>query len=641
MKNSEFDILILGGGIAGTALAMVAAKLGAKVIVVEKGSHPRFVIGESTVPTSTLGWLELSHKFDIPEFRTFSTYHGMKKAGLTGYPKQSFYFAHHEEGKPMIEGHEAMFDTFRPPIGPDVHMLRADIDTYMAKQLSHYDIEYRELTTLENYNVDQKTKKIHMTFSKVVTKDENANKSESEGLVESAVTAKLVFDATGHGAVLGRRFGLRDSEPQLKTNTRGIYGHFKNVNRLEKVLGKSDTFRYNRDSGTMHHCFKGGWMWIIPFDNGVTSVGLLLDPRLYPYDDLITAEEEIFQHINRFPTVKEHLGSMKPIMDLVRSRGRIQFTTSSIIGPGCVLTPHAAGFIDPLFSTGLTLTQSFISRSAPIIKQCLADDNFDTNRFRAIEDVFFREINTIDLLVSGTIKSYDDFEMFRQYWQTWTKASNIQVFGRLLGDHSDPQGCASLFGTNLRLWPKIVESRNNIVFNDSISTTRRAAQLESPVAPNGHPKTLLKIIKTEGLHKELPVRLLLSLYSRFKPESAKQLLGFIDVFGSFTNVNVGDGACFIGINDFTELDEHDPKLKKAIAGICKGFGGDQVADEAKFYSFLSDVKELKSQMLSEQKNNPDMKFAFDNMLAITGLEWRPETTKELTTNNVSEEVCET
>ena len=120
--KSLYDIVIVGSGIGGSTLALAAAKVGAKVLVIEKTSHPRFAIGESTTPSSTVVWKMLSYRYDIPEFLNFSHYIGMKQEHLTGYPKAAFWFGWHAAGKNMQLNQEIMFETLKLPVGPDVHI---------------------------------------------------------------------------------------------------------------------------------------------------------------------------------------------------------------------------------------------------------------------------------------------------------------------------------------------------------------------------------------------------------------------------------------------------------------------------------------------------------------------------------------
>src|SRR5262249_20760234 len=146
-----------------------------------------------------------------------------------------------------------------------------------------------------------------------------------------------------------------------KTNTRVIFGHFRNIPFLEEVMGgRNLAFERSRDACTIHHCFAGGWIWVIRFDSGIVSVGLVLDRAVYPDNDR-EAEEELRSFIERLPSINAHLGNTEPVRPPV-TPSRMNFSSRTTIGDRFMLTPHAAGFVDPLFSSGINLTQSFIVR---------------------------------------------------------------------------------------------------------------------------------------------------------------------------------------------------------------------------------------------------------------------------------------
>src|SRR5882672_609140 len=114
-----YDLLIVGSGIAGSSLALALRQAGLSVCVIERDTHPRFAIGESTVPSTTLGYDYLARAYGIPEFHQMSHYLGLKELGLVGYPKQHFYFGHHSPGQPMKVNEELMYETLQLPLGPD------------------------------------------------------------------------------------------------------------------------------------------------------------------------------------------------------------------------------------------------------------------------------------------------------------------------------------------------------------------------------------------------------------------------------------------------------------------------------------------------------------------------------------------
>lgn len=129
---SSAECVVIGSGLAGTVIALYLARCGVKVLVLEEKSHPRFAIGESTVPTTTLDFDHLVRTYDVPELRLASHYLETKQVGIASWPKQSFWFGHHRPGKEMVRGEQLLLDSPGLPTGPDCHLLRADLDGYLA-----------------------------------------------------------------------------------------------------------------------------------------------------------------------------------------------------------------------------------------------------------------------------------------------------------------------------------------------------------------------------------------------------------------------------------------------------------------------------------------------------------------------------
>ena len=117
------------------------------------------------------------------------------------------------------------------------------------------------------------------------------------------------------------------------------------------------TFLFKLAEGTLHHIFEGGWLWVIPFNNHakstnpLCSVGLMLDPRYYPIREEISPEEEFWQFIARFPTIKRHLAGARPVRSWIRTH-RIQYGAKKIVGDRFCLLGHAAGFYRPTLLQG-------------------------------------------------------------------------------------------------------------------------------------------------------------------------------------------------------------------------------------------------------------------------------------------------
>lgn len=461
MKNDE-DIIVLGSGIAGSIVALILRRLGMRVLVVERKTHPRFAIGESTVPTTTLLLGHLAKTYGVPELGQVAHYVGLRTNGCTAWPKQHFWYASHRPGEPLPRGHEQLFEGLLLPVGPEVHMLRADADAFLVGAYPKYGVEYVEETELVDLSAEPNRVTVRL---------------RGPGGEERDVTANLVVDATGHASFLAKRYGLRDDPPALETNTRSIFGHFTGVADLDEVLGGvNPAFRFRRTAGTMHHCFRGGWIWVIPFDNGVTSVGAQLDRRIYPLDPSVTAEQELAALFARYPSVEAHFRGMTPVRPLVRT-DRVQFTSKTILGDGFILTPHAAAFIEPLFSTGILLTVAFAARFARAAKAAHVAKDWNVERFRSLDAHFQAEVKHIDHLVDGMIQSFRDRDLFKQYWRNWV----IGTFGQWctsVTSNGVPRDVPMLYGSAIPGFAEELAAAHAIVRRDDADPAALARELQ-------------------------------------------------------------------------------------------------------------------------------------------------------------------
>ena len=458
---ADYDVLIVGSGIAGSSLGLVLGKAGLRTLVIEKGVHPRFAIGESTLPTTTLLMRRLARDYGVPELDDVCHYFGLRKLGLTAYPKQHFWFGYHRPGQPLGDGDQLLFDTIRPPVGPDVHFLRSDVDAYLTSRLSHYGVDYSERTEITGFEQDGIAWRVGLRTP----------------AGEQSVRVRCTVDASGHASYFAKRFALRDDPPRLTTNTRSLFSHFRDVRPLEEAIGRPHRYHRDRDRGTVHHCFDGGWLWVIPFDNGVTSVGLQLDNARHPLDPALPPEAELRDWIARYPTMQAHLGAMQPIRPFTRT-GRVQFTTSQIVGDGYILSPHAAGFIDPLYSTGMLLTMAFINRIVPRLTSAAAADDFSAERFRPVEALFFEELAHMDRIVGGTFASFRDFATFKQYWRTFAHASAVQYFTGAAVPTDYFLEHPLLYGAGYAGWQDTVRRMHAIVCDPSLPAETAAARLK-------------------------------------------------------------------------------------------------------------------------------------------------------------------
>lgn len=465
MSNS-FDVVVVGSGIAGSALALVLRRAGLSTLVLERKSHPRFVIGESTLPTTTFLLNQLAADYGVPELAEIAHYLGLRERGCAAWPKQGFWYGLHHEERPLEPRHEHMFETLTLPNGPDVHMLRADADAFLVSRFAAYDVAYEDNTELVDFAATP-------TGATVRVRGPRG---------ERTIDCRLVVDATGHASFFAKRFGLRDEPARMHTNTRTIFGHFADVPPLDELYGGCNSaFRFRRDATTMHHCFRGGWTWVIPFDNGITSVGFQFDRRIHPLDERITPEEELARLLDRHPSMKAHLGKMRPVRPIIRT-DRVQFTSRTILGDRFVLTPHAAGFIEPLFSTGILLTASFISRFVPAVQRAKQTGDWSTEQFRPIERAFFAEVEQIDWLVNGMIQSFRNYELFKQYWRNWIIGTVTQFSTCILAGRA-PATRPVLYGSGIDGFRRHLSEAHDLICASADDDLALAAEIKARTEP--------------------------------------------------------------------------------------------------------------------------------------------------------------
>jgi len=432
----------------GSAAAMLFARVGARVLVVERDAHPRFAIGEATVPATQEGFKALAEAYGVPELYDVHNFPRMKRAGLAAWAKAGFHFNVHCEGRPLENAHQVMFETFPLPRGPDVHIYRADADAYLVDALSRYGVDYVDLTELVDHRVTGRRVEVDLV------------PRGSQGGTRRTVSCGLALDCMGRRSPLVEKYELA-VEPGFHTDSRAIFAHFTGVPLFEHVAAPNHAFRYRRDAGTVHHCFAGGWIWVIPFDNGITSVGICLDRTRYP-DRGRSPEDEASELIARFPSMAEHLGHLTPI-DRWRSAARLQHETRSMSAPGLLLAPSTAGFIDPLFSFGLSQGAAFLHRVVPLVRDGLLERDLAVERFAPVERMFRRELAHSDTIISGCYRSFADYECFKQMWCAWLHGSLLEGLPRTCLDPSRLDDALLLMGSGISAFTGVVSEMHSLL----------------------------------------------------------------------------------------------------------------------------------------------------------------------------------
>ncbi|WP_434416783.1 NAD(P)/FAD-dependent oxidoreductase [Nannocystis pusilla] len=407
MNSQTYDVAILGAGIAGSTLAAILARQGFRVLLLEKGAHPRFAVGEAMQPQSSMLLWILGERFDVPELQHLSCTqkilrHVTRNVGV----KKTFGFLYHDEGQPQDPNKGHLLVPPPTPLASESHLFRADIDHYVVKAAIKYGTDYRERTDVVDFELN----------------DDGVVLRTAAGEV---FHARYLCDGTGHKSLVAERMGLRPEVPPLRTQSRTIFTHMRGFQRYDDIMAPHERPGLTRGyyEGTLHHVIDGGWFWIIRFDNvpgsesDLTSVGLTLDMRKYPQRG-IPPEQEFWEVVNRYPSIARHLQGAEVTRPWVGT-GRLQFTATDSVGKRFFLLSHAHGFIDALYSRGMINTFETIHALAPRLIQALKDDDFDPARFeypRKLQDAMLADN---DRMVHNSFRSFANFETWNAFLRVW------------------------------------------------------------------------------------------------------------------------------------------------------------------------------------------------------------------------------
>ena len=404
-QPQTYDVAIIGSGIAGSTLGAILARQGLAVIIFEAKSHPRFSIGESMILETSETMRALAELYDVPELAYFSSENYFPYIGTKHGVKRHFSYLHHTPGNPHQPQHSLQAVIPKHPHGHELHLYRQDVDYYLMTCAIRYGATVLQNTPVRDIEIDNEG----VTVTTVNGQQHNA---------------AYIVDAGGFRSLLAERFNLRDFD--LQTHSRAIFTHMINVPDFHDVATtqRAADLPFSVAEGTLHHVFEGGWLWVIPFNNHAAStnplcsVGLMLDPRVYPAQNDLSAEEEFFTFIERFPSIAAQFRNARAVRDWVRT-ARIQYSSKQIVGDRWALLGHAAGFIDPLYSKGLYISLTSVSILAHYLLAAHKDGDYSRERFLPLEKITLAFLRSNDRLVANSYKAWGNYKLWRQYSVLW------------------------------------------------------------------------------------------------------------------------------------------------------------------------------------------------------------------------------
>jgi flavin-dependent dehydrogenase len=370
------DVIVIGGGPAGTTAATLLAQRGLSVTLLERERFPRFQVGESLLPYNN----DLFARLGLTDALAQGDY----------FPKYGAYFVTGDG----VHGYRFRFDTrLQDPYRKSFQVTRSEFDHLLMKNAEKHGVDVRQETPVTSIDLS------------------NPDKAVVNGDLE----ARFVLDASGHGAVVGNRLAARTDVPSLKKIA--IFGHYTNVPR---DAGK--------DAGnTIIVVLRDSWFWMIPITAEIMSVGLVVD-RDHVLRCGLEPEALLERTIAATPFVAERMQHASRTSQ-VYARKDFSFRMRRLVSSNYALIGDAAGFLDPIFSTGVFMAMKSADMATGAVLERLRGGSM--RALRAYESEMQRGLDKYLRFIEH-FYDRDFMEVFLQPSERWGLLT--AVVGVLAGD---------------------------------------------------------------------------------------------------------------------------------------------------------------------------------------------------------------
>ncbi len=320
------DVLVAGGGPAGSTIATLLARQGLRVQLIERDHHPRFHIGESLLPMNRpilerLGALEKVEAMGVRKL-------GADFPNKDGQSYTTFLFAR----------------SLRPTAPYAWQVRRDQFDEMLFRHAAENGAQTREGIRVQNVRFENQGVQADLT--------------DAEGKVETVHTRYFV-DASGRDTLLGNQLGLK--RKHSRHQSAAIFAHFRGAQRrADENQGNISVYRFGH-----------GWVWMIPLPDGLMSVGAVCWPE-YLKQRRGRGAEFLIETLQGIPGVRERLQDAE-IVGNFHVTGNYSYACDQVGGARWLLAGDAIAFVDPIFSSGVYLAMNSAERAADVVAGALRD----------------------------------------------------------------------------------------------------------------------------------------------------------------------------------------------------------------------------------------------------------------------------
>ena len=347
------DVLVVGGGPAGSTISALLADQGWNVHVLEKDPHPRFHIGESLLPHT------------LPILKQLGVLPDVEKIGIVKYGAE---MVSHRYGRTQMFYFSKALDESQPYA---FEVKRSEFDAILLKNAVAKGAQVHEGIRAERVEFRPGTTSIVHAHNKAGS--------------PMAWETKFVVDASGRDTFLSAQLGGK--QRSQTHNSAAIFGHFEGVGRLP---GKDEG---NITVGWLDH----GWCWLIPFKDGTTSVGVVCWPD-YIKSCTTPLDQFFLNTLRQSPTIAKRM-SQATLLTPVYAAANFSYRRETMSGDGYLMVGDAFAFIDPVFSSGVHLALNSAVLGAKVVEAHLRHSPDYAQRLREFERMVRRAINTFSWFI--------------------------------------------------------------------------------------------------------------------------------------------------------------------------------------------------------------------------------------------------